>query len=65
MVAAFEVRLVAVGAEDVGVAEHAIIGDEGEAAVAGCVVADLLELDVVAEGGMQGPGGRGSGCYDA
>ena len=48
--AAFEVRLVAVGAEDVGVAEHAVIGDEGEAAVAGGVVADLLELDVVADG---------------
>jgi hypothetical protein len=28
VVAAFEVRLVAVGAEDVGLAQYAIIGDE-------------------------------------
>ena len=38
MVVAFEVRLVAVGGQDLGIAEHAIVIDEREAAVADGIV---------------------------
>src|ERR1035437_1595512 len=46
VVSAFEVGLVAVGREDCGVGQVAVAGDQGEAAVAGGVVGDALEVDV-------------------
>ncbi len=50
VVTSFEVRLVAVGAKDVGVAQQSVVTDEREAAVAGRVVTDRVEPNVVADG---------------
>src|SRR5665811_2198828 len=44
--AAFQVRLVAVGAEDLGVGQVAVVADQREAAVAGGVVGDTVQCDV-------------------
>src|SRR5450756_434853 len=44
--AAFQVRLVAVGAEDLGVGQVAVVADQREGAVAGGVVGDTVQCDV-------------------
>ena len=49
VVALLEVGLVAVGGEQLGVGEVAVVADQGEAAVGGGVVADLLCVDAEAE----------------
>src|SRR5664280_2955613 len=54
VVSAFEVRLVAVGRQHLRVAQETVVADQGEAAVAGRVGADLVQLDVV---GDREPGG--------
>jgi len=49
VVALFEVRLVAVGGEQLGVGERVVVADQGEAAVGGGVVGDLVVLDAEGE----------------
>jgi hypothetical protein len=45
VVAFLEVRLVAVGGQQFGVGEVTVVADQGEAAVGGGVVGDLLVVD--------------------
>lgn len=45
VVAAFEVRLIVVGAQDLGAGHRGVVGDEWEAAVGDGVVADFLGVD--------------------
>ena len=61
VVAAFQVRLVAVGAEDLGVGQVAVVADQREAAVAGGVVGDLVQGDVGVHAEAAGEDLLGSG----
>ncbi|MGH3614525.1 MAG: hypothetical protein ACRDRK_18440 [Pseudonocardia sp.] len=48
--AAFEVGLVAVGGQHLGVGQGGVVGDQGEAAVGGRVVGQHVEAGVGADG---------------
>ena len=54
VVAAFQVRLVAVGGQDFGVAQVAVVAGQRKAAVAGGVVGDAVEFDVGVDGEVAG-----------